>query len=175
MQKRPTTSYDDTKKMLNTLRRLNESISSKPLTEQMDPQSQEDNSGDPNEQSKDAIEVINGVDVRIISTDENDLKLLDNQKNAISSLIDSFREQISELSKFEPGFTINENQIRLDGSIPDMDINFVLIAGNESGFYVNADMLKLTNENMIVLDKLVKFELTFKDSMEPLITDRSNN
>jgi hypothetical protein len=66
-------------------------------------------------------------------------------------------------------------QIRLDGSIPNVDINFVLIAGNESGFYVNADMLKIESETMLSIDKLSKFQLVFEDTMNPIIRQRNNN
>lgn len=179
MQNKQSIGYDDTKRMLNTLRKLNENkSSSKPMLESIQENrmsSLGDNSGDPTEQTKNDIEVINDVDVKLISTDSNDLKLFDNQKNQISTIIDSFRSEISELAVFEPGFTINQNQIRLDGSIPDMDINFVLISGNESGLYINADMLKLEDENMEILEKLIRFEMSFKNAMDPIITDRNNN
>lgn len=165
--------YDETKKMLNLMRKLNENTNNtkKTIREQIE-QNAEQN---PNEQQKDDITVINDVDVKLLSNDPADMQLSDEQKNAISGLIDSFREQVSQITNFEPGITINQTQIRLDGSIPDQDINFVLISGNESGLYINADMLKVNTETLIVLEKLSKFEQPFKDAMEPLIRDRNNN
>lgn len=67
------------------------------------------------------------------------------------------------------------NQIRLDGTLTNEDISFVFIAGEENGVYINADMLKLEQNVADALEKLVKFEETFTTSMEPLITQRSNN
>jgi hypothetical protein len=90
-------------------------------------------------------------------------------------MIDSFREQVSQIADLTPGFTLSKTQVRLDGTLPDEDINFVLIAGEESGLYINADMLKLEENTLFVLDKLVKFELTFKDGIEPIIRQRQNN
>ena len=110
-----------------------------------------------------------------MSGDDADLKLMDDQKNAISSIIDKFRQQVSQIVDFEPGFTLTETQIRLDGVLTDQDIKFVLIAGEESGVYINADMLKLENEVGTMLEKLAKFDETFKSAMEPLITQRDNN
>lgn len=165
--------YDETKKMLNMMRKLNENVNSskKTIREQIEQNAQEN----PNEQQKDEIAVINDVDVKILSSDPADMVLSDEQKNTISGLIDSFREQVSQITNFEPGLTINQTQIRLDGSIPDQDINFVIISGDESGLYINADMMKIDAEILMMLDKLAKFEQPFKDAMEPIIRDRNNN
>ena len=163
--------YDFTKKMLNTIRNISEAKTlSRTLREQEEPQTPEQE----REISDDVI-VINDVDVKMLSTDESDMGLQDEQKTAISGLIDNFRQQVSQIVDFEPGFTLTETQIRLDGVLTDQDIKFVLIAGEESGVYINADMLKLENEVGTMLEKLAKFDDTFKSAMEPLITQRDNN
>jgi hypothetical protein len=179
MQKNQTTGYDATKKMLNTLRKLNESRSTSynlikendEFNQQPEPQDTEA----PQEDMRDEVTVVNDVDVKLMSGDDMDLKLMDDQKSAISGIIDNFRQQVSQIVDFEPGFTLTPTQIRLDGVLTDQDIKFVLIAGEESGVYINADMLKLENEVGMMLEKLAKFDDTFKSAMEPLITQRDNN
>ena len=162
------TGYDETKKMLNTLRKLNESIStSKILREQEEPTQSSNLQND--------ILVINDVEVKLMSSDTIDMKLMDDQKNSISNIIDGFRQQVSQIVEFEPGITISPNQIRMDGVLTDEDVSFVFIAGEEGGLYLNADMLKVEQDVMTILDKLSKFEPTFKSAMEPLITQRNNN
>ncbi len=47
-----------------------------------------------------------------------------------------------------------------------------MIAGNESGLYINSDMLPIENETLEMLDKLVKFKPTFISAMEPMLRDR---
>lgn len=149
--------------MLNTLRKLNETKSSfNTLREQEEPTS-------------DDITVINDVDIKLVSSDTVDLELTEEQKNIISGLIDSFREQVSQIAELKPGFTFNETQIRLDGSITDLDINFVFIVGDEGGLYLNADMLLIDNDVMTTITKLSKFELTFRDTIEPLLRERKTN
>ena len=163
MQKKIISSYDDTKKMLNTLRKLNETkLSFNTLREQ-------------EESTSDDINVINDVDVKLVSSDAVDLELTEDQKNTISELIDSFREQVSQIADLKPGFTFNETQIRLDGSISDLDINFVFIVGDEGGLYLNADMLMVDDDVMSTITKLSKFELTFRDTIEPLLRERKTN
>lgn len=173
MQKKLNMGYDETKKMLNTLRNLNAGKSSyRTLKEDVETQDTEQPS---TEKVMDDVLVVNDVEVKMLSTDRADMQIKDDQKNAISQLIDNFRQQVSQIVDFDPGMTINENQIRLDGVLTNEDINFVLIAGEENGIYINSDMLKIDDEVMVALDKLKKFEDTFKTSMEPLITQRFNN
>ena len=164
--------YDDTKKMLNTLRKLNENraFSNNILREEIEtqqPQNQEP-------QEKD-FTVINDVEVKLLSSDPSDMNLLDDQKTAISTLIDNFRQQVDQIAEFKPGMSINSDQVRLDGTLTNEDISFVFIAGKESGVYINADMLKLEQNTATALEKLVKFQSTFETSMEPLLTQRDNN
>jgi len=172
MQKKQITGYDETKKMLNTLRKLNENKTSNSVIKEQQEVSQQ---VEPEQKQESDFIIINDVEVKMLSTDEMDMELKDDQKETISNLIDNFRQQVSQIVDFDPGMTINQKQIRLDGVLTDEDISFVLIAGEESGVYINADMLKLETEVGNALEKLVKFQETFKTSMEPLITQRNNN
>jgi hypothetical protein len=158
--------YDLIRGMLNTVRNYqNNTKGQKKLFEQVDVNDNEEND----------IDVINDVDVKITSTDENDLKLTDEQRSQISEIIDGFKSQITQLVEFVPGFTINSEQIRLDGNLTETDINFVLIAGSESGVYINADMLKLDQTVGNEMEKLVKFIEVFKVTMGKIIEERKNN
>jgi hypothetical protein len=166
-------SYDFDKKMLNMMRRLNESTSSnKILREQVEMTQDEPQ---PEQSMKDDVLVINDVDVKMNSQDEADMKLMDEQKNEISGIIDNFRQQVSQIVDFQPGFSLFPDQIRLDGSLTDEGIKFVFIAGKEGGAYVNADMLKLEQNVANTLEKLAKFNEVFKTAMEPIISQRNNN
>jgi|688.fasta_scaffold255170_2 hypothetical protein len=177
MQKKmKTDEYDVTKNMLKTIRTLTESkVSSNVINEnQTEFQTPQVNTTN-DENQKNDIDVINDVDVKLLSSDQNDLKLTDQQKTAISELIDGFKQQVSQIVEFEPGMTLTREQIRLDGYLPDEDINFVFISGKESGVYINADMLKLEQDVATSLEKLAKFEITFKSAMDPIIQERTNN
>ena len=145
MQKKPITEYDSTKTMLNTLRKLNESKQTGTLREQSQEQRISNDTStfpkgeeQPSTQSmKNDLMVINDVEVKIMSGDNLDMKLMDDQKKSISGIIDNFKQQVSQIVDFEPGFTISPNQIRLDGTLTDDDVSFVFIAGEE-GVRLNA-------------------------------------
>lgn len=166
------TEYDVTKNMLKTIRTITESKTSK---KSINEQTIDQTSGRESQQTNNDITVINNVDIKLNSVDKLDLKINDQDKNAISQLIDGFSQQVSQIVEFEPGMTINQDQIRLDGYLPDEDVHFVFIAGKEGGIYINAEMLKLEQNVATVLEKLAKFEEIFKTSMEPLLKERYNN
>ena len=167
--------YDDTKRMLNTIRRLNENKTSyTTLKEQLEPE-QSGIDSQSIEQDNDDVTVINDVDVKLVSTDSADLTLMEDQKSSISSLIDSFRNEVSQIADLKPGITMNETQIRMDGSISDLDISFIFIVGDEPGLYINADMLTINSEVLSELTKLMKFESTFQTTMEPMLRERKTN
>jgi hypothetical protein len=159
--------------MLNTLRKLNENKITFGNILREDDQETQTMGGDTD--TEDDITVINDVDVKIISSDEMDMKMSEEDKNSISGLIDNIKSQVSNLIDFEPGLTITKEQIRLDGSITDQDINFVFIAGEENGIYINADMLKLETDVIDMVTKLQKFEQTFSTTMNEIIRKRKNN
>ena len=176
MQKKTKNDYDLTRGMLKTIRNLQESNSSKnTISEQKEMVIDKLPSDDAYDNVKDGIEVVNDVDVKLLSSDKNDMKLTSQQKQAVSSLIDTFRTQVSQIATFDPGFTLSTDQIRLDGTLDDEDISFVFIAGKEDGVYINADMMKLEQNIASVLEKLAKFQLTYQEAMEPIINQRKSN
>lgn len=168
MRNNKTTSYDETKKMLNTLRNFQSkaTILSR-INEQEEKYISQKEDND--------IFVVNDVDVNVNSSDKSDLTLNDDEKNILSQIIDNFKTQVSQIVNFDPGFTINQNQIRLDGSLTDDDIDFVLISGEERGLYINGDMLKVEAEKLESLNKLLEFQKTFVSSTEEMINQRNNN
>ncbi len=183
MNNKSSNQYDEIKVMLKTLRTLNESAISKKKSlfeqeEQGQQQSTEPIPGDDNPDVTDKqfndVDVINDVEVKILSPDQEDIVLKDFEKTEITKLIDSFREQVSQIADLSPGISISEGQVRLDGTLTDLDISFVFIAGNDAGLYLNSDMLKIENESVEMITKLLRFEQTFKDSMAPLIRDRQS-
>ena len=168
--------YDEIKGMLNTMRHLSESsLNKKRLIESEESETIEPVNNDATQEQYDDIVVVNDVDVKLLSTDKLDIELKDEEKSNISQLIDSFRQEVYQIPNLSPGFTINENQIRLDGSIDENEINFVFVAGQNSGLYINSDMLKIDIETLQMLEKLMKFERTFMTTIEPLVRTRTDN
>jgi len=156
--------YDETKKLLNVIRSFN---NKKRLFE--------DDVNVPNSDIKSDITNINNVDVKFVSQDESDLKLSDEQKNVLSQVIDNFKQQVTQIVEFEPGFIIKSDEIRLDGNIKDEEIVFTIIVGENDGLFINTNMSQITDEFVTIITKLKNFEKVFKTALEPLINDLHNN
>jgi hypothetical protein len=165
--------YDQIKGLLNKMRSLNETKKrvSNIIVEQEEPlDTQVDNNA--TKEQYDNIEVINDVEVKLLSTDKGDTELRQDEKNTISQLIDSFRQEVSQMSELDPGIVITEKQVRLDGNDTEVDVNFTFIVGEDMGLYITSEMA-LVNEGMLdFITKLDKFWETFKTSVEPLIRER---
>ena len=191
MTKKILNEYDETKKMLNIIRNINNPNKSN-LTEirrhyygeqnamiggkdsdyagndemEQEPQPENDENG---------VDVVNDVDVKLISNDPQDKTLTDEQKTSLSSLIDSFREQVSQTAELDPGFTFNVDEIRLDGHIPEFDMKFTYIAGENSGLYINAEMLNITQEVSEIIINMLNFNKQINDGLELMLRQRKNN
>jgi hypothetical protein len=168
--------YDETKKMLNKLRQFNEYKNySKTIREQIEDQNSEEEIQKSSENVKNDIIVINNVDVKLLSSDDMDMKLTEEQKISISNMIDSFKQQVTNLVDFKPGITINPNQIRMDGQVKDLDFKFTIVAGEESGLYLVSDMTQVTPQYIDVIGKFNKFYQTYISLMNKIIDERNNN
>ena len=115
---------------------------------------------------------IDGVEVRLIANNKDDLQLKDPQKKVISDVIKNFGTQVSDLGDLRPGITIESGSVRLDGVLPDVGLNFVIIAGVNKGIYLNTSMLKISYDVLESTEKLLKFEDVFSDSMNDIISER---
>ena len=184
-------SYDETKKMLNTLRNfkpteygtIKEQTAGAPLLnkphspEQQSPGAprQQVPANNPNTNENKDFNVINNVEVIIHSTDQQDLEIKEEEKGQIAQLIDAFRSEVSELAEFGK-LNIYEDSATLDGSIPNLNLSFTLSAGDDNGsFLSNVSMLKITDEVVDFITKLRIFEQKFVAAMNNMITARKQN
>jgi hypothetical protein len=153
--------YDSIKKMLNTMRSLNENTLSKATLKEED-------------EKVNNLVLNDNVEIKVHSNDQEDLNISDEEKNSLNQLIQNFKTQVSELATFEEGFNIYTNSVRLDGSIGE-DLGFVFIAGEDRGVYINSDMLMLNDEISATIEKLNKFQHTFEDVVNEMMNSRKNN
>lgn len=194
MTKKILNEYDDTKRMLNVIRNLNNKPNGGNLTERrhfygeqnaMIYNQDKDYAGneglehESNEQQpmndESGVDVVNDVDVKMNSSDPRDKTLTDEQKTMLSGLVDSFREQVSQTAELTPGFTFNPDEIRLDGVIPEMDLKFTYISGQNTGLYINGEMLNITDQTMQTFTKLFAYSKQITDSLDLMLRQRKNN
>jgi hypothetical protein len=162
MSQKQNIGYDEIKKMLNKMRHLSENVESNSILKE-------------EEEAKVFDLVLNdNVEVKIHSADQADLSLAEDEKQSLNQLIQNFKSQVSEIATFEEGFNIYVDNVRLDGNIND-DLGFVFIAGQDRGLYINANMLKIDDEQAELINKLNKFQHTFEDVVNVIMNTRKTN
>lgn len=170
--------YDQIKEMLNKIRNIQQSVSTKNLREQVE-QSLIDTNNDSDNLSNSSnntdIAVINNVDVEIHSDDTQDLTLKDEEKGQISQLIDDFRSKVSEIAELEK-LDLYNNSGKLTGKIEKFNLQFMLSAGDDEGLYIqNTEMLKIDDESLDTINKLKTFLEKFKSTINILLVNRKEN
>lgn len=177
--------YDDTKRMLNIVRNIQETQKKKIqesyiklIKEQQEPAGPSENL--PIEKSNDGkegknIENINGVDIYMNSTDEMDLEIKTDEKAKISQLIDDFKNDVSELND-SMRITIQPNSFKMEGKIITNNLEFVFSAGTDSGLdLTNTSMLKIDDNVLETIKKLKLYLNKFNSVAEEILAYRNEN
>jgi hypothetical protein len=184
-----TNEYDQIKGMLSKIRTFN-NTPTKNLREQVENQQQNINpTPNPNTNPTNGVteptdnvvtdnnsdlNVINNVEVKIHSDDQQDLTLKDEEKGKISQLIDDFRQEVSETVDFG-SFDIYDNSGKLNGKLGNNGVDFVLSGGDDQGIYITASMLKIDDDTLGTINKLRVFENKFMAIVNDLIINRKEN
>lgn len=124
----------------------------------------------PSQEDNDYI-IINDVEVVIHSEDPEDLELNDEEKGKISQLIDDFRAEVSETAEFG-SLNVYESNSKLDGKLSDIGLQFTLSTGDDTGLYINGQMLKVDQNILLVLGKLITYQLKFSSTINDLLVRR---
>ena len=186
--KKQKNSYDDTKKMLSTIRKIQASTKPKYglLGEQSDelnpelqphqpqpqqPQPQQPAAPESGGEEGSDYAIINDVEVVIHSEDPEDLVLNDEEKGQVSQLIDDFRTEVLETAQFDK-LDIYETSAKLGGKIGEIWLMFTLSTGDDTGLYVNGQMLKIDENSMMILEKLGAYQLKFSSTINDLLVRR---
>ena len=175
--KKESNSYDDTKKMLNTIRKIQSNGGHGIINEQNGdlvpnpPPAENYNQESPMQTEDSDYTVINDVEVVIHSEDPEDMMLTDEEKGKVSQLIDDFRAEVSETVEFDK-LHIYETSAKLEGKIGEFGIMFTLSTGDDTGLYINGQMLKIDENSLMVLEKLGVYQIKFSNTINDLLVRR---
>jgi hypothetical protein len=82
--------------------------------------------------------------------------------------MDDFVEDVSNLTEFGK-LNVYENSVEWSGKIMDADIEFFYTIGEETGVYINGDMIKLDEKLVELINKLTTFYEKFKTKWAKVI------
>ena len=110
------------------------------------------------------ILILHGKDKRMLEITTDD-------KIAFQETMDEFVEEVSDLVDFNP-LNVYLNNVEWSGTLIDEDLEFVFTIGENSGIYINADMIKVDDEFLELINKLQQYYQKFKSKWGKVLAMR---
>jgi hypothetical protein len=129
-----------------------------------------DNETEPQKDKTQAYRVSGGV-LKMHGKNQKELELTTDEKVAFQETMDEFVEQVSDLSDFGV-LNVYPNNVDWSGKVIDFDLEFYFTIGENSGVYINGDMIKLDTELIELINKLTKFYEQFKSKWAKVLASR---
>jgi len=114
---------------------------------------------------------ISGGILALHGKDRNDLDITTDEKVAFQETMDEFVEEVSDLVDFNT-LNVYPNNVDWSGTIIDQDIEFTFTIGENSGIYINGDMIKVDEEFLDMINKLQQFYQKFKSKWGKVLASR---
>lgn len=114
---------------------------------------------------------ISGGILALHGKDKTDLDITTDDKLAFQETMDEFVEEVSDLVDFDV-LNVYPNNVDWSGKIIDQDIEFTFTIGENSGIYINADMTKVDEDFLDLINKLQQYYQKFKSKWGKLLASR---
>lgn len=125
---------------------------------------------EPQEDKQKSYRVSGGM-ITLHGKDKKDLELSTDDKISFQETMDDFVNEVSELSEFGV-LNVYKSNVDWSGKILDFDVEFYMTIGEDSGVYVNGNMLKLDDSFVELINKLTSFYEKFKSKWSRVISSR---
>lgn len=114
---------------------------------------------------------ISGGLLALHGKDKGDLDITTDDKIAFQDTMDEFFEEVSDLVDFNE-LNVYENNVDWSGKIIDEDLEFTFTIGENSGIYINSQMVKIDQEFLDLLNKLQQYYQKFKSKWSRVLASR---
>jgi len=114
---------------------------------------------------------ISGGILSLHGKDRNELDITSDEKLAFQETMDEFLDEVSGLVDFN---TLNVYPINVEwsGKLIDEDIDFIFTIGEDSGVYINGQMIKLDEDFIGTINKLQQYYQKFKSKWGRVLSNR---
>ena len=103
--------------------------------------------------------------------DQHDTDITTDDKIAFQETMDEFVEEVSDLVDFNT-LNVYPNNVEWSGKLIDEDIEFIFTIGEDSGIYVNGQMIKVDEEFLAMINKLQQYYQKFKSKWGKVLASR---
>ena len=114
---------------------------------------------------------ISGGILALHGKDRNDLDITSDEKLAFQETMDEFIEEVSDLVDFNT-LNVYANNVEWSGKLIDEDLDFIFTIGEDSGIYINGQMIKVDTDFMETINKLQKYYQKFKSKWGRVLANR---
>jgi hypothetical protein len=114
---------------------------------------------------------ISGGILALHGKDRNHLDITSDEKLAFQETMDEFVEEVSDLVDFNT-LNVYPNNVEWSGKLIDEDIDFIFTIGEDSGVYINGQMIKLDPDFMNTINKLQQYYQKFKSKWGRVLASR---
>lgn len=125
---------------------------------------------EPQEDKQQGYRVSGGVIV-LHGKEKNDLELTTDEKIAFQETMEEFIDEVSDLVDFNK-LNVYPNNVEWSGKIIDADLEFFFSIGEESGVYINGEMVKADDSFIKLIGELNNFYQKFKAKWARILASR---
>jgi hypothetical protein len=125
---------------------------------------------EPKDDKSQAYRISGGVLV-LHGKEQTDLELTTDEKIAFQETMEEFISEVSDLVDFNK-LNLYPNNVEWSGKIIDFDIEFLFSIGEESGIYINGDMIKVDDKFLDMLTHLKSFYEKFSSKWSKVLASR---
>lgn len=114
---------------------------------------------------------ISGGILALHGKDRSELDITSDEKIAFQETMDEFVDEVSDLVDFNT-LNVYPNNVDWSGKVIDQDIEFTFTIGENSGIYINGEMIKVDEDFLSMLNKLQQFYQKFKSKWGKVLASR---
>lgn len=114
---------------------------------------------------------ISGGILALHGKDRSELDITTDDKVAFQETMDEFVEEVSDLVDFNI-LNVYPNNVEWSGKVIDEDLEFIFTIGEDSGIYINGQMVKVDQDFLDMINKLQQFYQKFKSKWGKVLASR---
>ena len=114
---------------------------------------------------------ISGGILALHGNNRGDLDITSDEKIAFQETMDEFVNEVSDLVDFNV-LNVYKNNVEWSGKVIDEDLEFIFTIGEDSGIYINGQMVKVDQEFLTMINKLQQFYQKFKSNWGKVLASR---
>lgn len=114
---------------------------------------------------------VSGGILALHGKEKSELEITTDEKTAFQESMDEFVEEVSDLVDFN-ALNVYKNNVEWSGRVIDEDLEFIFTIGEDSGIYINGDMIRVDDDFLVTITKLQQYYQKFKARWGKIIAIR---